>query len=921
MKNGKLLQSNNNLGLRQCSAITPDEKTLISGCNSSAITFSTIDNTNINDYNIENIESRLEGHNSFINAIALNADGSILASGSMDNTVKLWNIKNRQELHTFVGHSGFVESVAFSPDGRVLASGSWDKTVKLWEVNSGKEIKTLKGYDSGVRTVLFSPDGKTLASGGNDNSVKLWNLNTIESPKTLFGFTSPVVATLFDSNGKQFTAGSLGIENRIKKWSLTSNNDLESFRRPKNVSTIAFSPDGKFSAIGGNQDGSIEILDLRSGNVKKTVPGTVFFTLFSPDSKVLAYGCDEGKVKLFNIETEQENYFECRGSIYSMSFSRDGRLLVTGGDFGIELWDIENRVKLQTFSHLSSGVVSISPDNKTLASTENAALIKLWDLDSGKIILTLLDQTWINSLAFNLNSDVLVSGSAEGIKLFNLTSGREIVRIIPLNKNDWAIITPDGRFDASEGALKLMHYTYGLEIINLEQLKEMYYEPGLLQKLLGYSKEPLRPIVPLSDVKLYPEVVEQTVAPNSTKLTIKLKNRGGGIGAVQVFVGNEFGNKLAVEDARDAKLKQNPNVPEATLTVDLQGTGYLKGKPNKITVVTSNYLKEIGKGNIQSRGTEIVWLAGGQEEEYKLPTLYAIVGGVSDYAGENLDLRFAAKDAEDFSNALSLGAKRLFCDKANPNCIDKVNITTLSTSGNAGTILPTKENFIKAFREVAAKAKPEDIVVIYLAGHGVSFGVGTDSYFYLTQEARTTSREDLAKVLTTSAISSDELSDWLTPNTQNADDIFIKAGKQVIILDTCASGNAAEKLALSAKRDLSGDQIRAIEFLKDKTGTFVLMASTADAPSYEASAVRAGFVDIFAFAGDEGRGTRQRRIILMCSSFSPTRKRKSRRWRQISAACKNRSCPRRWAKHFIIGQMTDAETKQINLPSPKPLNA
>lgn len=73
---------------------------------------------------------------------------------------------------------------------------------------------------------------------------------------------------------------------------------------------------------------------------------------------------------------------------------------------------------------------------------------------------------------------------------------------------------------------------------------------------------------------------------------------------MQVFVGN----KLVVEDARDKKLRQNPNVPEATLDVDLQGTGYLKGKENKVTVVTSNYLKEIGKGNIQSRGTEIVWL-------------------------------------------------------------------------------------------------------------------------------------------------------------------------------------------------------------------------------------------------------------------------------------------------------------------------
>lgn len=92
------------------------------------------------------------------------------------------------------------------------------------------------------------------------------------------------------------------------------------------------------------------------------------------------------------------------------------------------------------------------------------------------------------------------------------------------------VIDEDGRFDASEGALKLMHYSYGLQVINLEQLKEVYYEPGLLGKILGFNKESLRPIVPLKDVKLYPEIVEQNFDENTGKLNLKLKSRGGGIG-------------------------------------------------------------------------------------------------------------------------------------------------------------------------------------------------------------------------------------------------------------------------------------------------------------------------------------------------------------------------------------------------------
>ncbi|MBA3335627.1 MAG: hypothetical protein H0T08_08470 [Acidobacteria bacterium] len=91
-----------------------------------------------------------------------------------------------------------------------------------------------------------------------------------------------------------------------------------------------------------------------------------------------------------------------------------------------------------------------------------------------------------------------------------------------------------------------MHYSYGLEIINLEQLKEMYYEPGLLQKLLGFNRQPLRPVVAIGNIKLQPEILEQKIEPNTTNLKIKLKNRGGGIGRVEVRIN---GSEL-ISDAR-----------------------------------------------------------------------------------------------------------------------------------------------------------------------------------------------------------------------------------------------------------------------------------------------------------------------------------------------------------------------------------
>ncbi len=590
--------------------------------------------------------------------IAFSPDGKTIAtlnSNYEDFTIKLINFDNGKVIRTFIGHTDLVQSIEFSPDGKVLATGSNDRTVKIWDVNTGKELHNLT--EESAYALAFSSDGKRLATGNSGGEIKLWDIESGKKLQNFEGHSAQINSIVFSPDVNTLIAGSN--DGGIKIWNTKTETELRNFKfEADRVLSVAFSPDGKKIA-GGSFFGFIKTWDFESGKELNTfqspnISPNIYSIAFSSDGRVLASGGNE--IKLWDVESGKElkTFMKPPGIVFSLAFSSDNKMLASGNGNGIngiiEILDIESGKVLQTLKGHGAFSLAFSSDNKILVSDDlYLKTIKFWDVSTGQELKSLprneaITKAEVMKIApslFQNNQKVTVSkdgvwqanqaGNGK-INLFEASSGKFIASLIALDKNDWAVIAPDGRFDASEGALKLMHYAYGLEVIDLEQLKEAYYEPGLLQKLLGYSKEPLRPIVPLKDVKLYPEIVEQKFDGKTGKLNIKLKNRGGGIGKTEVFVNG----KRVIEDARDEKLRQNPNIAAdqiVSLTVDLSASNFVKGKENQIKVITSNYLKEIGKGNIQSRGSEVVYLDQGQAE-LALPNFYAIVGGVSDYTGE-----------------------------------------------------------------------------------------------------------------------------------------------------------------------------------------------------------------------------------------------------------------------------------------------
>ncbi|MCH2137301.1 MAG: protein kinase, partial [Phycisphaerales bacterium] len=116
----------------------------------------------------------LPGHEHAVLSVTFSPDGTRLASGSYDNTIRLWDTDTGEEL-SVLGHEDFVLSVTFSPDGTRLASGSVDNTIRIWDTDTGEELSVLPGHEDSVWSVTFSPDGTRLASGSYDNTIRIWD--------------------------------------------------------------------------------------------------------------------------------------------------------------------------------------------------------------------------------------------------------------------------------------------------------------------------------------------------------------------------------------------------------------------------------------------------------------------------------------------------------------------------------------------------------------------------------------------------------------------------------------------------------------------------------------------------------------------------------------------------------------------------
>jgi len=289
------------------------------------------------------ILATLSGHEKTVTSVSYSPDSELIASGSWDHTVRIWDAATYQPVATLEGHTGAVTSVTYSPDGNTIISGSRDQTIVIWDAHTHQTIATISGHAGSITDLAYSPDGSTIISASEDQTVKLWDATTHEPLATLTGHAGIVYSVAYSPNGKLIISG--GWDGVINIWNAKTYKLKKALGGQMNVVySVSFTPDNH-TIIGGRGDGTINIWNARNYQLIQTLrgnAGTVTSVSSHPDGEFIMSGHGDGSINIWNTSTYKlsKTLNGHAGTVTSVSYSPDGEVVVSGsGDYLVNIWD------------------------------------------------------------------------------------------------------------------------------------------------------------------------------------------------------------------------------------------------------------------------------------------------------------------------------------------------------------------------------------------------------------------------------------------------------------------------------------------------------------------------------------------------------------------------------------------------------
>ncbi len=424
--------------------------------------------------------AKYRGQQSRTCRVAFSPDDRILAvGGNDDGWVDLWDMLSYHLIRTLNGHARPIAGLVFSDDGTLLASGSHDQTLRIWDVATGRELRTIRPQIPDVPTAIYPVRPWTeqrLWVYARDGTLRLFDTNSEAElrriPRDELSFANEATCAV-SSNGKM--AATAGRDCIIRLVSTEEGRDLGTLgAQPEAIRSLAFAPDDQTLASSDNQ-GKIVVWDLEERKpltVLRGHSGSVGPIGFSDDARRLVTCGTDQKVLVWDISRQSSTNDICHGHygyVFCLAFSPDGRTLASGGcEPGgglVLLWDASTgRLEHQLKGHTNwLWYLTFSPDGTELASNDIDGTVLVWDLARHTERMTIpTGIKYSTGVYYSHDGSQLITGEHQGkLSVWDRNTGTAI-RLPQLEnwKGFFHRLSPDGRFLVTgvDGAILLLDY-------------------------------------------------------------------------------------------------------------------------------------------------------------------------------------------------------------------------------------------------------------------------------------------------------------------------------------------------------------------------------------------------------------------------------------------------------------------------------